>query len=192
MQDAQQRGLLEVSIKTRFPVIGSRMVMGSPIPFRHTRNAARPNWLKVSCSCGYGTVTARSPAHSRSRRYIRASSALWGCRSGMPSADQQEHGRRLMVNGVLTRTERSDCGTAFLGEHGHISVTRAQCGVPAGEQPVQHRRNRLLGILVDPGVIMGSMRPIYPASRLLAEKPQRVQLLPGDRHWSCPSCDRVL
>ena len=104
----------------------------------------------------------------------------------MPSADQQEHGRRLMVNGVLTRTERSDCGTAFLGEHGHISVTRAQCGVPAGEQPVQHRRNGFLGILVDPGVVMGSRRPINPASGLFAQKPERMQLLPGNRYWYCP------
>ncbi len=116
MQDAQQRGWLEVSIKMRSPVIGSRMVMGSPIPFRHTRNAAHPNWLKVSCSCGYGTVTERLPLDSRSRRYIRAPSAVWGeYRSRLPSADQQEHGRRIMVNDLLTKiparlsTERGLC-----------------------------------------------------------------------------------
>ncbi len=109
----------------------------------------------------------------------------------MPSADQQEHGCRLMVNGALTRTERSDCGTAFLGEHGHVSVRWAECSVPAGEQPVQHRRNGLLRILVDPGVVMGSMRPIYPASGLFAQKPERVHLLPGDCHSDCPSPDSV-
>jgi len=81
---------------------------------------------------------------------------------------------------------------ASLGKHGQVSVTWAEGGVAADEQPVQHRRNRLLGILVDPGVIMGSMRPIYPASGLLAQKLERVQLLPGDPHWSCPSSGRVL
>ncbi len=72
------------------------------------------------------------------------------------------------------------------------SRTAAKKKAHAGEQPVQHRRNRLPGILVDPGVIMGSMRPIYPASGLLAQKLERVQLLPGNCHWSCPSSGRVL
>ena len=40
LKGLQRRGLLEVSIVTRFPVIGSRMVMGSPLPFRQTENAA--------------------------------------------------------------------------------------------------------------------------------------------------------
>jgi hypothetical protein len=31
---------------TRFPVIGSRMVMGSPLPFKHTVNAVRPVPIK--------------------------------------------------------------------------------------------------------------------------------------------------
>jgi hypothetical protein len=110
----------------------------------------------------------------------------------MPSADQHEHGRRSMVNRVLTRTKSSDRGTALLGEHSQVSVTWAEGGVAAGEQPVQHRRNGLLGILVDPGVVMRPVRPIYPASGLLAQKPQRVQLLPGNRHWGCPSSGTVL
>ena len=110
----------------------------------------------------------------------------------MPSAHQQEHGRRMIVNGVLTRAERSDCGTAFLGEHSQVSVTRAEGGVSAGEQPVQHRRNGLLGTFVDPGVVMGSMRPINPVSGLVAQKLQRVQLLPRDGHWDCPLSGRVL
>jgi hypothetical protein len=38
----QRRGLLDVSMVTRFPVIGSRMVMGSPLAFKHTVNAVRP------------------------------------------------------------------------------------------------------------------------------------------------------
>jgi hypothetical protein len=36
----QRRGRLDVSMVTRFPVIGSRMVMGSSFPFRRKANAA--------------------------------------------------------------------------------------------------------------------------------------------------------
>ncbi|PVE20606.1 hypothetical protein DC522_31340 [Microvirga sp. KLBC 81] len=43
---------------TRFPVIGSRMVMGSPLPFKQTENAACLDWIRVASSCGYETVTA--------------------------------------------------------------------------------------------------------------------------------------
>jgi hypothetical protein len=43
---------------TRFPVIGSRMVMGSPLPFRQTENAMPAGSISLVCDCGYGTVTA--------------------------------------------------------------------------------------------------------------------------------------
>jgi hypothetical protein len=43
---------------TRFPVIGSRMVMGSSFPFRQTENAVPAVSIRVACDCGYGTVTA--------------------------------------------------------------------------------------------------------------------------------------
>jgi hypothetical protein len=95
-------------------------------------------------------------------------------------------------SGRLARTRCSDYGTAFLGEHGHVSVTRAECSVPAGEQPVQHRRNGCLGVLMDPSVIMSSMSAINAASGLFAQKPECIQLLPGDRHWYCPSSGIIL
>jgi hypothetical protein len=47
---------------TRFPVIGSRMVMGSSFPFRHKANAAPAVSIRFACDCGYGTVTARGTA----------------------------------------------------------------------------------------------------------------------------------
>ena len=178
-----------------FPVIGSRMIMGRspPVQAQGKRSAPafgqRRLWLWLRDS--YRRVRSYSKADEAVHPRPICFRVRVPIRDAAP-ADQQEHGRRMMVNRVLTRTERSDCGTTFLGEHGHVSVRWAECSVPAGEQPVQHRRNRLLGILVDPGVIMGSMRPIYPASGLLAQKPERVQLLPGDRHWSCPSSGRVL
>jgi hypothetical protein len=37
---------------TRFPVIGSRMVIVSPRMFRQTDNAAGPEWVYVYCKCG--------------------------------------------------------------------------------------------------------------------------------------------
>jgi hypothetical protein len=43
---------------TRFPVIGSRMVMGSPLPFRQTENAMPAGSISFDWSCGYETVTA--------------------------------------------------------------------------------------------------------------------------------------
>ena len=63
---------------TRFPVIGSRMVMGSSLSFRHKANAVRPDSIKFASSFGYETVTAPEHSHpqSRSRRYIRALTAL--------------------------------------------------------------------------------------------------------------------
>ena len=57
-QRPQRRGLLEVSMVTRFPVIGSRMVMGSSLSFRHKANAAPSASIKFACDCGYETVTA--------------------------------------------------------------------------------------------------------------------------------------
>jgi hypothetical protein len=50
---------------TRFPVIGSRMVMGSPLPFRQTENAVPAVSIRVAWDCGYGTVTALG--HCRSK-----------------------------------------------------------------------------------------------------------------------------
>lgn len=63
---------------TRFPVIGSRIVMSSPLSFRHRANAVRPESIKFTSSRGYETVTALEHSHpqSRSRRYIRALTAL--------------------------------------------------------------------------------------------------------------------
>jgi hypothetical protein len=43
---------------TRFPVIGSRMVMGSSLSFRHKANAAPSASITFDCDCGYKTVTA--------------------------------------------------------------------------------------------------------------------------------------
>ena len=40
------RGLLDVSMMTRFPVIGSRMVMCGPPPFRQSASALQ--WVLVS------------------------------------------------------------------------------------------------------------------------------------------------
>ena len=56
MQDAQRRGLLDVSIKTRFPVIGSRMVMGQSYPVQAYEKRRTPElaqsllqlWLRDS------------------------------------------------------------------------------------------------------------------------------------------------
>ncbi|MBQ0820571.1 hypothetical protein KBI52_10185, partial [Microvirga sp. HBU67558] len=44
-QECQRRGLLDVSIMTRFPVIGSRIVMGSPLALRHRTNAVPAVWI---------------------------------------------------------------------------------------------------------------------------------------------------
>jgi hypothetical protein len=64
--------------------------------------------------------------------------------------------------------------------------------VSADKQPVQHCRHWCLGILVDPGVIVISVRAINAAGGLFTQKPERIQLLPGHRHWYCPSPGRVL
>ncbi len=93
---------------------------------------------------------------------------------------------------LLARTQCGDHGTAPVGEHGHVSVIRINRGVPAAEQPVQRSSHGFLGILMDPAIIIGIVRPIYPTSGPFAEKPQRVQLLLGDRHWNCRSSGRVL
>jgi hypothetical protein len=39
-------------------VIGSRIVMGSPLPFRHRANAVPESSIRLDWSCGYETVTA--------------------------------------------------------------------------------------------------------------------------------------
>jgi hypothetical protein len=54
----QRQGLPDVVIVMRFPVIGSRMVMGSALPFRHRSNAVPPAWIRFDCDRGYGIVTA--------------------------------------------------------------------------------------------------------------------------------------
>jgi hypothetical protein len=89
------------------------------------------------------------------------------------------------------RLAGSQCGdhcTALVGQYGHVSVIRAECGVPAAEQPVQHRGNWLLSIFVHPGVIMGPVRPIKPASGLFAKQPERVKLLTSDSHCIALVC----
>lgn len=59
--------------------------------------------IKCDWSCGYETVTApgRSHPQSRSRRFIRAPTAL-EVRLIRNPADQPEHGHGNMVNGSLT------------------------------------------------------------------------------------------
>jgi hypothetical protein len=44
---------------TRFPVIGSRMVMSSSLSFRHRSNAVPEVLISCDWNCGYETVTAR-------------------------------------------------------------------------------------------------------------------------------------
>ena len=63
--------------------------------------------------------------------------------------------------------------------------------MPSAEQPVQRSSYRLLGILMDPAVIIGIVWAINPASGLFAQTLQRVQLLLGDGHWSCREFDSV-
>ncbi len=97
-----------------------------------------------------------------------------------------ELNNRKIAGGRLAGTQCGDHCTALVGQYGHVSVIRAECGVPAAEQPVQHRGNWLLSIFVHPGVIMGPVRPIKPASGLFAKQPERVKLLTSDSHWYCP------
>ena len=71
------RGLLDVSMITRFPVIGSRMVMCDPPPFRQSANALP--WVSVSVDrdCREETRTELcADTREPTRSYIRALSAL--------------------------------------------------------------------------------------------------------------------
>jgi hypothetical protein len=89
-------------------------------------------------------------------------------------------------SGCLAGPQRGDHGTPLLGEHGPVSVIRADRGAPTAEQPVQHDRKWPLGILMDLGVIMRTVRALNPENGLFAEEPEHFNLLQGNRHCSCP------
>jgi hypothetical protein len=82
----------------------------------------------------------------------------------------------------LARPQRGDHCMAPIGEHGHVPVIWGDRGIPAAEHSVQRCSYRLLGIVMDPAIIIGIVRAINPASGLFAEEPERVQLLLGNRH----------
>jgi hypothetical protein len=66
------RGLLDVSMMTRFPVIGSRIVMCGPPPFRQSASALQ--WVLVSVDLHYSEETLTglcADTREATRWYIR-------------------------------------------------------------------------------------------------------------------------
>ena len=96
MQDAQRRGPLEVSIKMRFPVIGSRMVMEQSYPVqahekRRTPELAR-SLLHVWLRDSYCTLAAPQQIEAVHLRPV--------CRLGSTDPGCHEWINKSMVAGL--------------------------------------------------------------------------------------------
>ena len=75
-------------------MIGSRMVMGSSLSFRHRANAVPAVSIKRDWSCGYETVTARD-AHIR--KQIEAVHPRPHCFGGEGLSETQRISRSMVV-----------------------------------------------------------------------------------------------